>query len=162
MLASYFARFVLLAQIVLGGVQLKMRANHYELVEVRVVLVGRAGIGDVKAPQRLKLHKVMAEQVLQVILFLLVRLLLLLFDLLQIFSVRLLLYAERVMSGMFQPLLAEVTFVVGVYIICFWPLRLAKNALIKLHVVDWSAVTSIRGRLECTRKRLLPKKELLG
>lgn len=120
-----------------------MRANHYELVEVRVVFVGRTGIGDVKTAQRLKLHEVMAEQMLQIILFFLVRLLLLLLDLLHILSVRLLLYVERVMSGMFQPLLAEVTFVVGVCIICLWSLRLAKNALIKLHVVDGSAVTSV-------------------
>lgn len=120
-----------------------MRADDYELVEVGMVLVGRAGIADVKTAQRLKLHKIMAEQMLQIILFFLVRLLLLLLDLLQVFSLRLLLYAERVVSSMFQPFFAEVTFVVGVYIICFWSFRLTENALIKLHVVDGPTVTSI-------------------
>lgn len=99
-----------------------MCADDYELIEVRMVLVGWAGIGYVKTAQWFKLHEIMAEQMLQIILFFLVRLLLLLLDFLQVFSLRLLLYAERVMSGMFQPFLAEVTFVVGVCIIHFWSL----------------------------------------
>lgn len=91
----------MISQIVLGGVEPQVCADDYQFLEVGMVLKGWAGIGDVKTSQWLKLNKVVAEQMLQIILFLLVRFLLLFLDLLQVLPLRLLLYAERVVSWMF-------------------------------------------------------------
>jgi hypothetical protein len=53
-----------LSKVVLGGVQLEMRADDDEVVEVGVVPVGRTGIGDMETAQRLELHEVLTEEML--------------------------------------------------------------------------------------------------
>lgn len=80
----------------------------------------------------------MTKQMLEIIFFLLVRFLLLLFDFLKPLSLGVLLYAERIMRWLLQSFFAEVTLVVGlVHLLTF---RLTKNAFIKLHVVYWPAI----------------------
>lgn len=68
LLPLLLAGFILLREVVLGGVELEVRADDDEIVEVGVVPVGGAGIGDVETSQRFKLHEVMAEEVLQIVL----------------------------------------------------------------------------------------------